>query len=460
MGQLITAPPPPLDVPTVRASVSVEEYDLRIRDVVARLRDRELDFLVVYADREHCAHQAYLCGVEPRFEESLLILSSSDDRTLLLGNECQAFAPDPALGIEVRLFQDFSPLGQKRSDSIPLTRLLRDAKLASGSRVGCAGWKSLTNGLVHDAPTALDVPSYIADALRAVTADQSLVTNENAIFVDIEDGVRITCSAAQIAEFELAACATSSGVRDAVMRLRPGIREYEIERSFVNYGLPLSCHNMVSFGAKARRGLSSPSHQEAVLGDPFTLAFGLRGSLTCRAGAIAASAQDLTNDVRDFYPEFASNYFDVVASWYDAVRVGVAAGDVYARVDDVRDDGLFDFLLNPGHLLHVEEWSQSPFAEGNKTVLRSGMVMQLDIIPVVKGPFCYANVEDGVVLADEKLRAELETKYPDLWRRVQTRRHFMTEVIGIEPHESVLPLSNIPGWFPPYALNTRNIFAR
>ena len=52
------------------------------------------------------------------------------------------------------------------------------------------------------------------------------------------------------------------------------------------------------------------------------------------------------------------------------------------------------------------------------------MALQMDIIPVSKGPLCRANVEDGVVLADEQLRATLERAYPALWRRVLARRAF------------------------------------
>ena len=76
----------------------------------------------------------------------------------------------------------------------------------------------------------------------------------------------------------------------------------------------------------------------------------------------------------------------------------------------------------------------------------------MDIIPVSEGPFCYINAEDGIVLADEKLRAELGQKYPDCWQRISARQNFMRDVIGIRIDDSVLPLGNIPGILRPYAL--------
>jgi hypothetical protein len=77
----------------------------------------------------------------------------------------------------------------------------------------------------------------------------------------------------------------------------------------------------------------------------------------------------------------------------------------------------------------------------------------MDIIPVSLSPFCYINAEDGVVLADARLRAHLAQGFPDLWKRVQARRAFMRDVLGINLDDSVLPLSNTTGWLPPYALD-------
>ena len=86
---------------------------------------------------------------------------------------------------------------------------------------------------------------------------------------------------------------------------------------------------MINFGVKAQRGLSSPSSRRAALGDAYTAAFGVTGSLACRAGCVAGQAADLPEPTRDFYPRLAANYFAVVAAWYAAVRVGACAGDVF-----------------------------------------------------------------------------------------------------------------------------------
>ena len=39
-----------------------------------------------------------------------------------------------------------------------------------------------------------------------------------------------------------------------------------------------------------------------------------------------------------------------------------------------------------------------------------------------------------------------------MWARIEHRRRFMHEALNIRLDESVLPLSNLAGWLPPYAL--------
>jgi hypothetical protein len=273
-------------------------------------------------------------------------------------------------------------------------------------------------------------------------------------------GLRAQSSAFQMARFEYAAVHTSNAIRAAVHLLQPGVEERELERQFYSGGLPLSCHAMVSFGEKARRGLSSPSMQRAELGQTFTMAFGLKGALSCRAGAIARGPGDLAPELATFYPRFAGHYFDVVATWYEKVAVGARGGDVFAAVEGVRNDELFRFAVNPGHCLHLDEWMHSPFSAGSTVVLRSGAVLQMDIIPVSRGPFCYINAEDGVVLADAGLREEIARDFPSVWERMQARRRFMRGSLGLSLDESVLPLSNTPAWLPPYALSPLEVYVQ
>jgi hypothetical protein len=438
----------------------IAEYRRRLDDMLRRMVERTIDVLIVYADREHSANLEFLTGFEPRFEEALLLVAKSGDRLLLVGNECMGYLPDERLDIRVELLQELSLLGQPRSDSRTLRQIVREFGVGRGARVGCAGWKYFGRTLGEPSETAIDIPSYIVDLVRDLTGEPSLVSNATALFMDPDTGARIENSASQLAAFEYAAIRTSEGVRAALMHLTPGIEERELESCFHPAGLTLSCHPMVSFGDKAKRGLSTPSARVAKVGDTFTMAFGLKGALNARAGAVARGPDDLPGELRQFYPAFASNYFDVLSTWYEQVKVGACAGDVFAAVEAKRDSTLYRLAVNPGHYLHLDEWVHSPFASGSRTTLRSGAALQMDIIPVSAGPFCYINGEDGIALADEALRSEIAARFPAMWSRIQSRRAFMTDVLGIRLDPSVLPISNTPGWLPPYALEPGRILVK
>src|SRR5438876_3464849 len=112
----------PREEPTIPAST----YEARIASARRRASDSGYDVLLVYADREHFANLAYLTGFDPRFEESLLILTQ-DRATVLAGNECMAYTAISPVPLRRVLYQPFSLLGQPRSSSPPPAQALRDA---------------------------------------------------------------------------------------------------------------------------------------------------------------------------------------------------------------------------------------------------------------------------------------------------------------------------------------------
>ena len=453
MSQIASIALPSFGTASDLPNIPLAEYENRLLLVQERMEQDGYDFLLVYADREHSANMAYLTGFDPRFEEALLLLDLDGRRRLLVGNECLGYLPDPDLKCEAVLFQEFSLLGQDRSSSLSLRSILEDFGIGKGKQVGCVGWKYFTGSLLDDVAHAIEIPAYIVDLVRDLCADQRAVRNATSIFMNPADGLRITNSVDQIAQFEFAATRTSEGVLAVLRHIEIGAVEYELEAHLMGDGLPLSCHRMVSFGEKAKRGLASPSANRAQLGDAFTIGFGLWGALNCRAGIVGAGKEDLNGDLEGFYSRFVANYYDVVVAWYEAVKVGVRGGEVWEKVEAIRNPELYEFAVNPGHNIHYDEWVHSPFEKGGPLPLLSGMALQMDIIPVSAGSFCYSNAEEGVVIADESLRLELANRYPECWQRIEARRGFMQNSLGIRLDESVLPLSNMPGWLPPYALD-------
>jgi hypothetical protein len=115
-------------------------------------------------------------------------------------------------------------------------------------------------------------------------------------------------------------------------------------------------------------------------------------------------------------------------------------------------DTFYGVFLNPGHYIHLDEWPASSVAPGSPVVFESGNAVQLDIIPGTGTSYHTAQIEDGVVLADATLRAQLSDLYPEAWSRIEARRVRLAEVFGIELHPEVLPLSNTAGYLPPFWL--------
>ncbi|HMK87527.1 MAG TPA: hypothetical protein VK437_16305, partial [Steroidobacteraceae bacterium] len=223
-------------------------------------------------------------------------------------------------------------------------------------------------------------------------------------------------------------------------------------------GEPLSCHMTLVTQANRDQGLSGPIGARIALGSPLASNIAYWGSNVCRAGWVAKSAKDLVPAAHDYVDAFAGPYFAVMAEWFALLKIGTPGGRLKALISEKLPFERFRIFLNPGHLIHLDEWLSSPIYTGSDVPLSSGMAIQVDVIP--SSPVYFSTrMEDGVVLADAELRRSLETRYPACFARCLKRREFMTEVLGIELADEVLPLSNMPTIVPPFFLEPNQIFA-
>ena len=426
--------------------IPAETYRRRLDRVRERMEARQIERLVVYADREHSANLSFLTGFDPRFEEALLIVGPDEEPAILVGNECWGMAGATPVPLRRHRFQDFSLPSQPRDRSRPLDEILAEEGIGADVRVGAVGWKSYGQRDAHD------VPSYLVDEMRTLVGSGGTVENATDLLIDPADGLRVINEADQLAAFEWASCQTSQGVRTLLDGLRPGMTEREAVALLGWNGWPLSCHLMLTAGERARLGLLSPGDRPIERGDPFTTAFGIWGALTCRAGFVTEDAAGLPEPIRDYVDRLVAPYFAAIAEWYGAIRIGQTGGALFEIVERHLGDPFFGIFLNPGHQLHLDEWVNSPIFAGSTIELRSGMAFQVDVIPATGTPYFTTNIEDGIALADASLRAELAAGYPDAWNRIQRRRAFMADQLGIELHPDVLPFSNLPAVLPPFLL--------
>ncbi len=437
------------------------EFERRLDDARSAMARSKLSHLVVYGDREHFANLAYLTGFDPRFEEAILILRPEATPLLLVGNEGVGHLPASPLHNAGRMrherFQSFSLVDQPRDEGRNLRDIFRSEGLQRGLRVGAVGWKYFLPTEVGDPEHTLDLPAYVADTLRAL-AGKSNVVNAAALLIGAEAGLRTRCSAFEIAYFEYTNTLASDSVRRMIRGVRSGMTDRQIMQRGEFNGEPFAAHPTIKTAATRHGSLMSPIGAKALRGEPLSLSVCHWGSNCCRAGWLARTAADLPAEARDYVQAFAGPYFETMAAWLAELKIG-ATGDRLARlVADRLPFDRFGVFLNPGHLIHLDEWLCSPFQRGSNFPLRSGMAIQTDIIP--KSPvFFSSRMEDGVVLADAALRQQLRKKFPACYARCEARRKFMIETLGFDLPSEVLPLSNLAGIVPPFFLRPDIMFA-
>ena len=421
---------PEFGLPTVQPVIPLETYEARIDAAMMRASAAGYEALLVYGDREHFANLAYLTGYDPRFEEALLILLPGRQPTLLLGNEGMGYSGVSPVDIDRVLYQSFSLLGQPRGDSPLLKDILTAAGLRSGQGLGIAGWKSFDDREASDPARALEIPAFIVEVLTELVGDRDRLYNATDIFMSPSAGLRAVNDVDQLATYEFAAAYTSQAVRQLIFGVEAGMSEFDAVALMRLTGLPQSCHLMFSSGERAGLGLASPSLRRLGAGDPVFLAYGIWGALNARGGWLARDAYDLPIGVRDYVDKLVAPYFRAIVEWYEAIGIGVTGGDLYSIIESHLGDPFFGIGLNPGHLIHLDEWLHSPIYADSTIPLRSGMAIQVDVIPATHSPYHSTNIEDGIALADRELRLAFWQKYPAAWDRIQHRRNFMRHALG------------------------------
>ncbi|NBU65049.1 MAG: hypothetical protein EBS29_11200 [Chloroflexia bacterium] len=147
-------------------------------------------------------------------------------------------------------------------------------------------------------------------------------------------------------------------------------------------------------------------------------------------------------------------YMQTQVLWYESLRIGMSGGEIHKRVMQRLAYAPFKPSLNPGHLGSIDEWSHTPIRPDSDDPIRSGMLLQCDIIPDTTPVGTALNCEDTVVIADANLRAQIASHSPELWQVIKARRDYMRTALGIILPEEVLPMSlanarYAPAWLQP-----------
>jgi hypothetical protein len=405
------------------------------------------DWLVVYADREHFANIMFLSGFEPRFEEALLLLGPRSRRILVVGIECFGYAGIANLpGLETIMCPSFSLMGLDRPGP-NLPNLLKDAGIGGKQRIGLIGWKYFQSNEWPGTKAGFFAPSFLVDAIVCLIGDGGELIDTTRILMHPEKGMRAAVDADQIALAEWGASRGSAAMWRIVSNLCEGDSELLAASRMGYAGEPMNAHVMVSSAVAGSpvMGLRSPTGRRFRRGDSGVAATSFWGGLSARAGLI--------DTINDGFLQVACRYMEAILKWYSVADVGVSGGQLFQSVTETLASAGLKSALNPGHISGHDEWMHTPIRQGSAETIASGSLFQVDISPTPLADGWALSCIDSVAFADETLREELRYRHPKAFHRMQARRAFMRDELGITLKESIQPLSSVPSCFPPFWLN-------
>ncbi|MBK0091342.1 MULTISPECIES: M24 family metallopeptidase [Erwiniaceae] len=422
----------------------------RKNKVLQGMANGGFDALVIYADKEHGGNFEYLTGFIPRFEEGLLIVDASGVCTVILGNENLKLARFSRVPVTLLHCPLFSLPNQPMDHEIPLENLLASAGLSDKSKVGLVGWKMFTpaagNGSAY-----FDLPWFIVDAVQRTLKKEAELLNSAHLFISGAGGARVTNNANEIAHYEYGANLASNCILNAMDAVEVGVREIDLGALLAAEGQYNTVVSIAATGVRFDHANLYPTYKKLQQGDPLSLTTGFKGGLSSRAAFVIAGPAELPDAQKDWLDRIAKPYFSAQVAWLENIRVGMSGGELYNVIEDVLPKARYGWHLNPGHLVADEEWMSSPVYPNSSELLKSGMLLQIDIIPSVPG-YNGVSAEECIALADSSLQAKIAEAYPQLWQRITRRRDYLRDEIGIKLSADVLPLSNAVGYLRPFLL--------
>ena len=440
---------PQLDKNVLPVQLTDETMDIRKANLLKKMQTDNFDAVVIYADLEHGGNFEYFTGFVPRFEEALLVIHQSGEAYLVLGNENLNKVPFARIAATAVHLPHFSLPNQPMETTLSVPAILKQTKLEQAASIGLIGWKSFTSQ--HDDNAALyDLPYFLVDGLKQAAPEASF---KNAAYLMIgENGLRTTNNANEIAHYEFGAMLAGNCILNAMDQLAVGKSEMEIGAYLNDFGQTPSVVTIMATGARFEKANLYPTGKKIQLGDRISMTSGYKGGLQSRGGYAVHTSEELPEAEQDYLDRVAKPYFNAVKTWFETITIDMPGADLYDKIEEVLPKEQYGWHLNPGHLCADEEWLASPIYPDSSEKIKNGMLFQFDIIPSVPG-YSGASCEGGVVLADEHLRAVIQNEYPEMWSRMQARRSYLIEEIGIKLSEEVLPMSNAAAYYRPFFLN-------
>lgn len=434
--------------------LSDETMKARKDAILNRMKENDLDSIVVWADLEHGNNFEYLVGFLPRFEEALLVLHKDGTAEIVLGNENLNKASKSRIPVTPVHMPHFSLPNQPMKTDKSVSEILEQCNLSQDKKVGLVGWKNFTSK--HDENSELfDLPAFIVEALKKNLPDTKFI---NATFIFIgENGARCTNNANEFAHYEFGAALAGNCILKAMDKLDVNVSEMEVADELDAGGQTHSVVTIMATGARFEKANMYPTNKKIKLADPLSITTGFKGGLQSRGGYAVHDESELPENLKGYLDAVAKPYFNAVVHWLENIHIGMKGRELYDSIENVLPKEKYGWTLNPGHLCADEEWLSSPVYPESEEVLKSGMLFQIDIIPSVSG-FGGISCESGVMIADKELRDSIASEYSEIWDRIVKRQEYMRNELGIQISDEILPTSMATAYCKPWLLNKEMAF--
>jgi len=431
------------------------DYMQRLKLLEESMERENLDYCVIYGDREHFANLEYFCGYECRFEEALFVISKKGEYSIIAGNEGLGATDTIDLPIKAYLYQNFSLQGQPRKNMQPLFQILSQIGLQKGMRLGVVGYKYFNKEDIDTDPLyTFDIPAYILDEFYKIFGRDDVV-NATQIVTGIPSGIRMALrTAKEIAWAEMQGNRVANVVISMFENLTEDISEFELTCSAGVGFEPQNIYPTCNFGYDhVRYGFRWPDSTKVKLGEPAHICYSLRGSASAKVAIGAYDYQSCDQALRPYVDSFYKKHYEAVCAWYETAGIGITGGELYDAVMKIIGSPEFNVILYPGHYTGMDEWSNAGSYKGSNIPITDGTFMQADIISSNIDPARVAICEDAVVFASKTLRDKLKAQYPETYARIIRRQNLIRDAIGIHISDDLLPMSNLTSVYFPFMLN-------
>ena len=190
LATLIKGTIPDFGLPEEMPKLPDQLYVERYKRLAGKVRNGDLDALVIYADRERSSNISYISGWDPRFEEALFVHVPGKPPTIITGPENTGFANSVGLKAETILYPPFGVAGSNRENTPALLEVFSSLGIRSEMKVGVVGGKYFSPSEASEPENWIDAPAFIVDVLRQAVNPGGQVINATALLTHSSDGLR------------------------------------------------------------------------------------------------------------------------------------------------------------------------------------------------------------------------------------------------------------------------------